>query len=519
DPRDILQAYRMVAEDRGWLSRINEAILQGLTAEAAVRHVQDGIRNRLRQVSDPYLRERLADFEDLANRLIQHLAGVGPGQYGIAPNEDFILIARNMGPGELFDYDRSRLKGLVLEEGGPSSHVALIAKALEIPVVGRCIGALDAIEPLDRILVDADNGQVFVRPTADIQAAFIETINSHDKRCARYRHSRYMPSVSLDGIRIELMLNAGLLIDLKHLADTDADGIGLYRTEIPFMVRGSFPDVRDQTELYAQAFDYAGEKPVIFRTLDVGGDKNLPYLRVPGEDNPALGWRGVRILLDRPAVLRQQLRAMIRAAAGHDLNVMFPMVGETFELAAAHHILDLELSRESERGSKMPRKIRVGVMLEVPSLLFQLDSLCSKVDFISIGSNDLLQYMFAADRGNPRIEGRFDTLSPAFLRALRNAADACRKHDVDLSLCGEMAGRPLEAMALIGIGITSLSMAPQSIGPVREMVRSLDAAPLAAWMERRLETASDSLREELAGFARDHNVAMQAIADSPINLV
>jgi phosphotransferase system, enzyme I, PtsP len=315
EPRDILETYRMFAEDRGWLSRIREAIRVGLTAEAAVQQVQNDTRARMSHLTDPYIRERLLDLEDLTNRLMQHLAGKTSGADGAAQPDDMILVARSMGPAELLDYDRSRLRGLLLEEGTPSSHVCIVARALNIPVV-QAADALNRIEPLDQLIVDGDHGQVFIRPAEDIQMAFSEAVALQHRKEQMYAEIRNQPSVTRDGVPISIQLNCGLLIDLPHLKASGAEGIGLYRTEIPFMVRSSYPDVEAQTELYARIIDEAGDRPVIFRTLDVGGDKMLPYMSGGAEENPALGWRAVRIGLDHPSLLRQQLRALLLAAAG-----------------------------------------------------------------------------------------------------------------------------------------------------------------------------------------------------------
>jgi phosphotransferase system, enzyme I, PtsP len=504
--RDILETYRMFAADRGWLARIREAVRSGLTAEAAVQKVQDDNRARMNQISDPYLRERLLDLEDLANRLQQHLTGAAKGPVAAELPDEFILIARSMGPAELLDYDRRRLKGLVLEEGSPTAHVAIVARALDIPVVGRVKDVLAKVEAGDLVVADGDHAQVFIRPGEDIQEAIAGNIQMRLAQREKYAEIRLAPADTLDGVSVALHLNAGLLIDLPHLDETGAAGIGLYRTEIPFMVQDSFPDVDQQAELYARILDYAGDRPVTFRTLDIGGDKVLPYLPESEEENPAMGWRAIRIAIDRPAMLRQQIRALLRAASGRRLRIKFPMVAEVAEFAAARSVLGVELRRAAARGLAPPTEIKIGVMLEVPALLWQLPALLPEVDFVAVGSNDLLQFLFAADRGNARLAGRYDPLAPAVLALFRTLVRECSRHKVPLSLCGEMAGSSLEAMALLGVGFRTLSMAPSSIGPVKTMIRSLELAPLEAFLAT-LETAPDhSLRDKLTAFARDHDV-------------
>ncbi|MFM2044844.1 MAG: putative phosphoenolpyruvate-protein phosphotransferase [Pseudomonadota bacterium] len=505
---EIMQTYRLVASDRGWLNRIREAIRTGLTAEAAVQRVQNDNRARMQSIADPYLRDRLLDLDDITNRLLMHLAGKPVDAMGGTLPDEFVLVARNLGPAELLDYDRRRLRGLVLEEGAAYSHVAIVAKALDIPVVGQCSEVLSRVEPLDFLIVDGDNGQLFVRPADDIQEAFHASLSARQRRAAEVASLRDLPAVTRDGVPVQLMLNCGLHIDLPHLKATGADGIGLYRTEIPFMVRATYPDVAAQQEAYAKVIEEAGDHPVTFRTLDVGGDKSLPYFPELGEENPALGWRAIRIGLDRPAMLRKQLCAMLRAANGRPLRIMFPMVAEVAELDRARAILDLEVGRLARAGIPAPSVLKVGVMMEVPSLLFQLEALLERVDFISVGSNDMLQYLFAADRGNPNINNRYDLLAPAMLRMLRGLVQACDAKGVPLSLCGEMASRPLDAMALLGLGMRCLSMSPPTFFDIKGMVRSLDLGALSAYMDGLYLSPARTLRPLLKAFARDHGVRL-----------
>jgi phosphotransferase system enzyme I (PtsP) len=506
--RDVLETYRMFTEDKGWLGKIGEAIRSGLTAEAAVQKVHDDMRARMSQISDPYLRERLHDFEDLANRLLQHLSGGEEGNPRGELPQNAILIARTMGPMDLFDYDPKRLRGLVLEEGSPTMHVAIVARALDIPVVGRAKEVLDKVEPHDAVIVDGDNGQVFVRPADDIRDIFAESISQRQQRAAQYARLRDLPALTRDGLSVKLMMNAGLLLDMSHLHDSGADGIGLYRTELPFMARSALPDVAAQTLLYRKILDQADGKPVVFRALDVGGDKVLPYWNPYEEDNPALGWRSIRITLDRPAVLRHQLRALLRAAVGRELRIMFPMIAEVAELVQARQILNLEIERERAAGRPLPDSVKVGTMLEVPALAFQMEALLPLVDFISIGSNDMTQFLYAVDRGNPRIAERYDALAPAMLTFIRYVAAKCDAAGVPLSVCGEMAGRPLEAMALIACGVRVLSVSSPSIGPVKTMIRTLAVDPLRRYLDSLLKSPDRSLRDKLKSFAIDHGVVL-----------
>ena len=506
---DILRAFRVIAADHGWIRRIREAVQSGLTAEAAVAKVQNDTRARMAQVTDPYIRDRLLDLDDLGYRLLQHLTGSdGSESRQESLPEDVVLIARSMGPVELLDYDRTRLRALVLDEGTAASHVAIVAKSLDIPVIGNVRGVIGKIEPKDPVFVDGDNGVVYVRPSEDFRKRFTESIAFRDRKRAEYAASRALPAVTADGETISLQINAGLVMDLDHLHESGADGVGLYRTEIPFMIREQFPRLGTQTELYSDIYEKASGRPVVFRTLDIGGDKLLPYLRTAGDENPAMGWRALRIALDRPAILRLQIRALLRAAAGQELRVMFPLVAEVAEFDAARAMLEHEIERAAHRGHKPPKIVRAGAMLEVPSLYFQLPQLLQRVDFLSVGSNDLVQFLFACDRGNPRVSDRYDVLSPAVLRFLGDVITACRSADVPVSLCGEMAGQPLEAMALIGLGFRNLSMPPGAIGAVRHMMQKLDAGRLHERLSSLVARADHTVRDELAEFAAAEGISV-----------
>ncbi len=506
--RDILETYRMIAEDAGWLARIEEAVASGLTAEAAVQKVQSDIRARMSQITEPYLRERVHDLEDLANRLLQHLTGGVRAAVDLGATNGFVVVARSMGPAELMDYDRDRMRGLVLEEGSPTSHVTILARACGIPVIGRARDVLDRVETGDPVIVDGDHGQVFVRPAEDVQVAFREALEARRQHQEQLAALRDEPATTLDGVRITLSMNAGLLADMSHFPEIGADGVGLYRTEVPFMARPNLPGVDDQATLYGRVLDLADGKPVAFRTLDVGGDKLLPFWDAGDEENPAMGWRAVRMSLDRPALLRQQVRALIRAAAERELRLMFPMVSEVAEFDDLQRLLDMELERASGLGWPLPGPLKVGVMLEVPALLFQLDDLLQRVDFLSVGSNDLLQFLYAADRGNARLAERYDALSPASLRLLRDLAARCDAAGVPVSVCGEIAGRPIDAVALVGLGFRHLSVAPSAVAQIKETIRSMRLDAVTGYLDTLVHGTSNRLRGRLRAFAIDQGIAI-----------
>ena len=482
--REVLEAYRMFANDRGWVRRLEEAIRNGLTAEAAVEKVQSDMRARMIHMTDPYLRERMSDFDDLANRLLRQLLGHSPDDVAAALPKDAIIVARSMGAAELLDYPREKLRGLVLEDGAATSHVVIVARAMGIPVTGQVKGAVSMSENGDPIIVDGEEGAVHLRPQPDLEAAYAEKVRFRARRQELYRELRKKPSVTKDGVPIDLLINAGLSVDLPHLADSGAAGIGLFRTELQFMVASAFPRAEAQERLYRDVIEAAQGKPVTFRTIDIGGDKVLPYFKdAEQEENPALGWRAIRLTLDRPGLLKTQIRALLKAAGGRELRLMLPMVSELSEIAQAREIIDREVRHLSRFAHLLPTRLKLGAMLEVPSLLFQLDELMKAVDFVSVGSNDLFQFFMAVDRGNTRLADRFDPLSAPFLRALKTIADAGHRNHTPVTLCGELAGKPISAMALLGIGFRSISMSPAAIGPVKAMLTELPSvrsAELAA---------------------------------------
>jgi phosphotransferase system, enzyme I, PtsP len=472
--RDVLEAYRMFGYDQGWLHKMREAVMTGLTAEAGVERVQSDTRARMLRASDHYLRDRLHDLDDLANRLMRVLMGQDHAPSKERLPENAIVVARSMGPAALLDYDRKRLRGLILEEGGPTSHVSIVARALGIPAVGEISNATGLVEPGDAVIVDGSTGHVHMRPPTDIEAAYAERVRLRARRQAQYHALRDRPCVTKDGQRIVLMINAGLAIDLPHIEETGAAGIGLFRTELQFMVANTFPRTQEQFALYRAVMDAADRKPVTFRTLDIGGDKVLPYMRNVEEENPALGWRAIRLGLDRPGLLRSQLRALLRASGGRELRLMFPMIAMVEEFDKAKALVELELTHLRRHGHPLPERVQIGTMLEVPSLLFQLDELLERVDFLSVGSNDLMQFLYAADRGNARVAERFDPLSAPVLRALKDVTDRARKHGKPVALCGELASQPIGALALAILGYRSLSLAPSAIGPVKALLMELD---------------------------------------------
>jgi phosphotransferase system, enzyme I, PtsP len=507
ESREVIEAYRLFAQDQGWRQRLRDAVRTGLTAEAAVERVQDELRIRIARTGDTMLRERLHDFEDLARRLQRFLDGAGAPEKILA--NDSVVVGRAMGPAELLDYGRARLIGLVLEEVAPTSHVAIVARAMGIPLVGNLEGISDNARAGDVIVVDGETGEAHLRAPPEIVRAFNTRRSLREQRAAEMARVRELPAITKDGVQIRLMMNAGLLLDLPHLKESGADGIGLFRTELQFMIGETMPRLSDQVAFYKQVIDAAGDKQVVFRTLDLGGDKILPYGRWEREENPALGWRALRIALDRPALLRYQVRALLMAAAGKTLRILLPMVSDVAEFNAARALIDRELERARLLSQPQPKLTLVGSMLEVPALMFMLPQMLRSADFVSIGSNDLLQFIFAMDRTNPRVARRYDALNPAALTLIRQIVRSAAEAGGEVSLCGEIAGRPLEAMALVGLGLRILSMQPANIGPVKMMIRSIDTREVAEFVERLCGRTDHSLRTRLAAFAAERGVVLK----------
>lgn len=506
--RDVLEAYQMFAEDRGWAKRIHLAIKDGLTAEAAVERVHNGTRARMLRQNDPFWRERLRDLDDLSDRLLRVLDGqTDASRMAINLPNDAVIVARHMGPAELIDYDSSKIRALIVEDASAQSHVAIVAKALGIAAVGGIKRVFERVSATDPIIVDGERGEVHVRPSPEIVAAYADKVKFRARRQQQFQALRDTPAITKDGVRINLLMNAGLMVDMPHLDESGADGIGLFRTELQFMIASTFPRLEAQTAAYLAILKAANGKPVVFRALDIGGDKALPYLRQPKEDNPAIGWRAVRLALDRPGLMRMQIRALLRATAGHELRLMIPMVSIVEEVDQARELVRMEEDRLRARGGESPKKVLIGAMVEVPSILMELDALMERVDFISVGSNDLLQFLFAADRSNPLVASRYDPLSVSALRALRRVRLAADRHHVPVTLCGEMAADPLQAMALIGIGFRSISMAPAAIGPVKSMILSIDSGRISNFIDKRLEPErTGSVRDELRRFAELNSI-------------
>ena len=504
---EIMEMYKMFALDKGWYKKISADIDKGYTAEAAVEHVYDEMWNKLSATNDPYLRERLYDLRDVSDRLRLFISG-DVDTAAVARDEDIIIIAQTMGPSDLMDYNYEQIRGLIIEDCTPTMHVVIVAKALNIPVVANIHAIQKEVKSGEQLAINGTDAVVYIKPSDKMVTEYKKKSVGLKKIFAELEKIAKLPNVTKDGVKVSVAMNFGLDVDFEYLKPTNCDGIGLYRTEITFMSAEKMPDVESQVRQYKKLYEALGNKKIIFRSLDVGSDKFLPYWGEMKEDNPALGWRAIRITLDRRAILRQQLRAMLRAAAGKELNIMFPMISSVQEFTEAKETLMLEYEREKQRGNKIAKSLKIGIMIEVPAVLFQLDELLPQVDFVSVGTNDLYQFVFACDRGNPRLTKRYDVLSAPFLRLLKQIVEKTSQYKVYCSVCGEMAGNPLEAMALIGLGFRHLSVSGASFASVKKMIMSMKVEDVEDYVKILLKSSKVSVRSQLKAYADDHGIAI-----------
>jgi len=502
---EILDAYRMIANDKGWYNRIINHINSGLTAEAAVEQAYSEMWNRLSGATDTYLKERLHDLRDIADRLRLYLSGedcnTDKSEY-----TDIVIVASSMGPADLMDYDYKKIRALIIEECTPTMHVAIVAKALNVPVIAKIEGLFKEVKEGALMAVDGKEGFVYINPPKEIINKITAKVEEKRKEQEQIQKLKNLKSKTKDNERINLYINIGMDFDFEYIKSTNCDGVGLYRTEIPFMSASKMPDINEQVDCYKRLFEAADGKKVVFRSLDVGSDKLLPYWNSIEEENPAIGWRSIRITLDRRAILRKQMRAFIRAASGKELNVMFPMISNLDEFLEARETFMYAYEREKKEGYPLPSKVHLGLMIEVPSVVFQLREILKYCDFISVGTNDLYQFFFACDRGNVRLNGRYDVLSAPFLNLMKKIIKEANEANVLCSVCGEMASNPIDAMALIGLGYRNLSVSSASYGKVKAMIRSLTAKGVEDYIENILSSSRRTLRPQLKAYAFDHAI-------------
>ncbi len=503
---EILDAYRMIANDKGWYKRITNHINLGLTAEASVEEAYQEMQARLSGTTDTYLKERLHDLRDIADRLRLYLSGEDCNKNTNNEYQDIVIIATSMGPADLMDYDYTKIRALIIEECTPTMHVSIVAKTLNVPVIANIEGLFKEVKDGTLIAVDGNEGSVAVNPSKAIIEKITQKFKEKEEEKKRIEKLKKLKSRTKDKERVNLYINIGMDFDFDNIKNTQCDGVGLYRTEIPFMSAEKMPDIASQVDCYKRLYSAADGKKIIFRSLDVGSDKLLPYWNSITEENPAIGWRSIRITLDRRAILRKQMRAFIRASAGKELNVMFPMISNLDEFLEAKETFMFAYEREKRAGIELPTKVNLGMMIEVPSVVFQLREILKYCDFISVGTNDLYQFFFACDRGNPRLTGRYDVLSAPFLNLMKKIIKEANMANVPCSVCGEMASSPIDAMALIGLGFRNLSVSSASYGKVKAMIRSLSAKSIEDYLDNILSSSRRTLRPQLKSYAADHAI-------------
>lgn len=469
DERALFDAYLRMLDDNTLLTEIENRIHAGNWAQGALREVIDMHVQAFSAMEDPYLRERMADIRDLGLRILAHLQK----QESIATRElpeHSILIGEEITTAMLVELPIERVAGIVTVQGAANSHMAIVARALGIPTV---LGVTDLpVTQLDdtEMIVDAYQARIFVQPSRHLRARYKEIIKEERQLVAGLDAYRNVPAITPDNHRIALYVNTGLMADVARARDRGAEGVGLYRSEIPFMLREHFPGEDDQRSIYRQQLQAFAPKPVTMRTLDIGGDKDLPYFPID-EINPFLGWRGIRITLDHPEIFMVQIRAMLKASIGlNNLQILLPMVSSVFEVEEALHLIHRAMMEvQEEEGVPVPMP-KVGVMVEVPATVFQIADMAQLVDFVSVGSNDLTQYMLAVDRNNARVADLYTSYHPSVLRALKTVVDEVHKAGKPVGICGEMAGDPGTAILLMAMGFDSLSMSASNLLKIRKVI-------------------------------------------------
>lgn len=468
EERALFDVYQRILDSSELNQEIADCIRKGNWAPGALREVIDIHVRRLENLDNEYMRERAGDIKDLGQRVLASLQKNDKATPEYA--ERTILIGESLTPTDLAEVPEGYLAGVISAKGSSNSHVAILARAMKVPtVMGVGEAAIHELQDKE-IVVDGYYGQIYVEPSLSLRAEFLRLIQEDQKLDAKLDEIRELPAVTKDGHHFDLMVNAGLGADISISLAAGAEGVGLYRTEIPFMMRDRFPSGEEQRIIYRQLLASFAPRPVTLRTLDVGGDKPLPYFPIK-EDNPFLGWRGIRITLDHPEIFLSQARAMMRASEGlNNMRIMLPMVTDVTEVDEATRLLRKAYNEVRDEGYdvNMPP---VGVMIEVPSAVYQARSIAKRVDFLSVGSNDLTQYILAVDRNNARVASLYDSLHPAVLRALIQIVENGHQEAKHVSICGEMAGDPAAVILLVGMGFDSFSMNASSIGRVRWIIR------------------------------------------------
>jgi len=498
----IFHSHLMILEDRGFIRKISTLIDEGVGAHRAVNQVVEDYVAAFARMEDPYLRERCADMEDIGRRICDALNGSSKNRERLRDNR--IIIARELLPSDVAIMDHGKVIGIATERGNQNAHAAIMARALGIPAVFGVEGLLKKVGVRSELVVDGNSGCVYINPDHRIKREYVRLQGEFDLKQRALEEIRDLPAQTTDGCTVSLLANIGLLSDLRVAQLHGAQGVGLYRTEFPFMSRTSFPGRLEQAAIYRKVLEGFPGLPVSIRTLDIGGDKELSYFPHPKEENPFLGWRSMRISLDREDIFREQLAAVLLASASGKCNLMFPMISGVDEVRRIKGILEQVKEELRRDGKAFDPEIGLGIMVEVPAAVLVAEMLAKEVDYFSIGTNDLIQYTLACDRNNPRVKKWYDPYHPAVLQSIKKVADAAAGAGKQASLCGEMAGEPINAVLLMGLGLRSFSLSAPNIPRVKEAIRSISLAQANEIGERvlRMESAQ-SIRSYLEAAQRD----------------
>ena len=469
----IFQSHLFMLRDRAFVGKVNTAITDRLhRAEEALAEATAEYEKIFGSITDEYLRERIVDLRDVAARISNHLSEEAILE-NILPDNPVVLVARDILPSQTLHFGQLQIAGIVTEQGSRTGHAAIIARSLGLPAVSGLPNILEHVRNGDTIVVDGREGVVIVNPGPEAQSAYRKLEREFFDLKDKLVENRELEAVTKDNVGVELLANINNVSDAQAASDVGAVGIGLFRTEYVFMTHPSIPSEDEQHQSYVKILEASPHKRLTIRTLDIGGDKTVPYFTAGSEANPFMGWRSIRVSFSHPEFFQNQLRAILRTAPSNEVRLLLPMITTVDEIKKAHQLIDEAMDYLEKAGIEICREMKRGVMIEVPAAAICIDQIIQHVDFVSIGSNDLVQYLMAADRDNPRVASLCDPLSPAALRLLRHVIETCNRANTPVTLCGEMAGRPSAVMALLAFGLRSFSMSPAFIPLIKDLVRAV----------------------------------------------
>ncbi|MEJ2525091.1 MAG: phosphoenolpyruvate--protein phosphotransferase [Desulfuromonadales bacterium] len=494
----IFHTHLMILEDRSFIEKIENEIQNGHSAAYGLEKTVADYIEAFDKMEDPYLRERAADMEDIGRRVLANLVGEASDQT-LHLKQPSILVARQILPSDMATLDNEQILGIVTEAGEKNSHAVIMAKAMGIPAIVAVRGALKQIAPEDTLIVDANTGSLYINPLDTIHEEYQRLQIDQTREMTRLEQYRDQPALTADGQRVILRANIGLISDIEVAKRFGAEGVGLYRTEFPYMARGDFPNRQDQYKLYSRVVKQFEGQPVTIRTLDIGGDKGLPYFKPPKEENPFMGWRSVRVSLDNRDIFRTQIEAILMAGQHGPVRLLFPMISSLDETRACLDVIAEARRNLQEEGLDAPEKIPVGVMIEVPAAVRIVPQLAQRVDFFALGTNDLIQYLLAADRNNPLVNRYYDPLHPAVIQVLDEVSTTARSMGKGVSLCGEMATDPLTMLLLLGMGLREFSMPAPFIPRMKAFLKGVSTEQAhCCYAEIRTMDSSETIRQHLA---------------------